>query len=80
MKNQRNKLNGIQEVSGSIPLISTKTQSPEALKDKASGLFYLLFAKDKKGVKKSAIINPVINNFCLYIASVILRRSSSGAS
>jgi len=40
LKTLENRLNGIQEVSGSIPLISTMEESPETLeKSGASGLF-----------------------------------------
>ena len=51
-------LNGIQEVSGSIPLISTKEKSPKTLKIKASGLFLLPdIIREKYGEIRA---NPVL--------------------
>jgi len=56
-------LNGIQEVSGSIPLISTTGKSREALKNQCFPAFLLSSAKCRKGIKRIAIIKAVIKRF-----------------
>ena len=55
-------VNGIQEVSGSIPLISTNKETRKSLKTNGLRDFLFFMRTEWKGVDKTAITSPVTSS------------------